>query len=111
MEGPMRYIRVPILAATLAFALIASTGAALAQDGPPKYMLKAAIPIEPWFNLTTISLDISWVNPEGTQYAFGDRSAGAIEVFDAVNHTFIESAGKGSFVGVAPTGFAGPNGV
>ena len=111
----MRRWRIPILATTLATGLLLSASLTSAQaPSPPMYYQKASIPIPPWGPLSTISIDISWVNPTNHMLAIGDRSplaGGAIEIFDTQNYRFIRPAGLGKFVGVAPTGSAGPNGV
>jgi hypothetical protein len=111
----MRRWRIPILAITLATGLLFSASITSAQaPNPPMYYQKASIPIPPWGPLSTISIDISWVNPTTHMLAIGDRSplaGGAVEIFDTQNYRFIRAAGLGKFVGVAPTGSAGPNGV
>ena len=114
----MRQLRLPILAVILASAIALSIPAAKAQaPTPPSYTLKAAIPIPTWDDLTTISVDISWLDPDTQTYMLADRSptggsgGGAIEVIDAASYTFTRAAALGRFVGIGPTGTGGPNGV
>jgi hypothetical protein len=103
-----------VLAMTIAFgfALVVSTAAAQATN-PVPYALKTRIPIPTWAGLdsSTISVDISWIDPAFGLFVIGDRTGAAIETFDSKRYTFITAAGQGAFVGPGPTGTAGPNGV
>jgi hypothetical protein len=60
---------------------------------------------------SSISVDISWIDPNAGLFVIGDRTAAAVQTFDANHHTFLTAAGQGAFVGPAPTGSGGPNGV
>ncbi len=110
----MLYSRVIVLVATIvsAFALVAPTAGAQTAN-PLPYALKTRIPVPTWagFDSSSLSVDISWIDPGYGLYVIGDRSGGAVETFDANRHTFITAAGQGNFVGPGPTGSAGPNGV
>jgi hypothetical protein len=110
----MLHRRVIALAVTIvsAFALVVPTAGAQATN-PVPYALKTRIPIPTWAGVdsSTISVDISWIDPAFGLFVIGDRTGAAVETFDAKRYTFLAAAGQGAFVGPGPTGSAGPNGV
>jgi hypothetical protein len=65
------------------------------------------------------SYDISWVNPNRSEYYLADRSNSAIDIIDTRHVTFKRFLGKGQFVGVKLNGagtavnndISGPDGV
>src|ERR1051326_8558540 len=80
---------------------------------PQPYALKTRIPVPPWAGVdpSTISVDISWIDPNFGLFVIGDRTGAAVETFDVNTYQFKTAAGQASFVGPGPTGLAGPNGV
>jgi hypothetical protein len=94
------------------FALVAPSAGAQASN-PVPYALKTRIPVPTWAGIdaATLSVDISWIDPNFGLYVIGDRSGAAVETFDVNRYRFITAAGQGAFVGPGPTGSAGPNGV
>jgi hypothetical protein len=110
----MRYRRIFTVALASALAL-AVTAPAFGQPtmNPVPYALITRIPIPAWSQVdpSSISVDISWMDSDAGLFVIGDRTGAAIETFDADRHTFLTAAGQGAFVGAAPTGSGGPNGV
>jgi hypothetical protein len=102
-----------VVAIVSAFALVVPTAGAQATTNPVPYALKTRIPIPTWadFDSTAISVDISWIDPAFGLFVIGDRTAAAVETFDANRYVFLTAAGQGAFVGPGPSGAAGPNGV
>jgi hypothetical protein len=109
---PPRRLLPALVALGLAGSLLV-TGAHAQAAQPVPYALKTRIPIPTWAGIdpSTISVDISWIDPTSGLYVIGDRTGAAVETFDINRYTFITAAGQGAFVGPGPTGSAGPNGV
>lgn len=111
----MLYRRLLVIALTCAAVLATALAPAAhgQETNPSQYTLKASIPIPPWqaVDPSTISIDISWIDPANGLFVIGDRSTAGVDAFDTNSYTFLQTAGQGSFVGTAPTGSAGPNGV
>ena len=111
----MKCTRIATLGSTLvmALALLIAPSVAAQATNPVPYALKTRIPIPPWAGVdpSQISVDISWLDPTFGLFVIGDRTAAAVETFDANRYTFVAAAGQGAFVGPGPTGSAGPNGV
>lgn len=108
-----RRLGVSLIAATLVATVAVIPSAGAQATNPPPYALKTRIPIPAWADAdpSTISVDISWIDPSAGLYVLGDRTGAAVETFDTNSYTFMTAAGQGEFVGPGPTGSAGPNGV
>ncbi len=100
-----------MLASVLALSVAAPVVAQ--PSSPSPYGLLTRIPVPAWQDVDpgSISIDISWIDPNAGLFVIGDRTAAAVETFDANHHVFLTAAGQGAFVGPGPTGSAGPNGV
>jgi hypothetical protein len=84
--------------------LLASAGGVAAFQNPIQLQTIIHPPI-------SSSFDISYVDNILGEYFFADRTNNAVDVFDAKTDKFLGYAGHGQFVGVGPSGAAGPNGV
>ena len=100
-------------AVCIALLVVLVPAAGAQATNPLPYALKTRIPIPTWAGVdsSTISVDISWIDPDFGLYVIGDRTGAAVETFDVNTYRFVTAAGQGSFVGPGPTGLAGPNGV
>ena len=81
------------------------------------FAVSSANGVGPYTQLPTITIpgnlaggfDISWVDPVSGRYYLADRTTGSVDVIDAVQAKYLYSI-KG-FVGVGPSGKAGPDGL
>src|SRR5712691_9471575 len=112
----MLHLRLVALASTIVsvLTLLAVAPMVGAQSANPlPYALMTRIPVPTWAGIdsSTLSIDISWIDPDAGLFVIGDRTGAAVETFDTNGYRFIAAAGQGAFVGPGPTGAAGPNGV
>jgi hypothetical protein len=107
-----RFVVIALTSAAV-FAMAFPSGAVGQETNPTQFALKTRIPIPPWAGVdpATISIDISWIDPTNGLFVIGDRTTAAVDTFDINGYAFLQAAGQGSFVGAAPTGTGGPNGV
>jgi len=81
------------------------------------FAVSSANGVGPYTQLPTITIpgnlaggfDISWVDPVSGRFYLADRTTGSVDVIDAVQAKYLYSI-KG-FVGVGPSGKAGPDGL